>query len=120
MDLAIQTVTIPSPEGGPGSVTTLTSMLLNSALGVGTGDPFAIVWFDSDLGSSTVMNFGDWFGVYTNPNLILPVDGANQPYFSNFVGPDPVRSANIPWIFPEPSSLMLSLLGVLPLLRRRR
>jgi hypothetical protein len=127
MDFSIVTTVLPGGQGGPGSITTLAGVVLNFTIGAGvnTGDPFALIWFDDNTGVAGVMDANDHFGVFTTAGgatapFVLPADGATQPFAVNFVGADPVRAANLRWIAPEPSSLLLSLLGVLPVLRRRR
>jgi hypothetical protein len=115
-DSAVVTAMTPGPRGGSGSITSFFGLNLNSALGVSTGDAFAIVWFDRGFGTGSTSTADTRWGFLTDPSFVLPPDGANQPYYSLFTGVDPVR----PVPTPEPSALILSLLGVLPFLRRRR
>jgi PEP-CTERM motif len=88
--------------------------------GIGAGDNFALIWFDT-----STTNDGDKYGFlydssFTIP-LNLPADGATLDYSPNFVGADPVRLAsNTLGAVPEPSRLMLLGIGGLGLLFRRR
>jgi hypothetical protein len=115
-DAAFGTATTPGTEGGTGSATNFSSMVLNGTLGVSTGDLFAIVWFDRGFGPGFTANSETRWGFYTNAGLVLPADGANQPYGSLFVGPDPVRPVPV----PEPSAPLLGLGAALSLWFRRR
>ncbi len=99
--------------------------IANVPIGIGpshpvdSGDHFMIVWFDS-----TVLNGGSMvgmrFGFFDNPAFVLPSDGATQPFTSIFTGPDALKPMTAKFDTPEPSTLMLSALGALGLIRRRR
>jgi hypothetical protein len=82
--------------------------------GVTTGQKFWLVWFDDS--SPGVMA-----GFLGSPEFVIPPDGHVVTYADVFVGVDPVRTANVNVFgFPEPSTLLLGMLGGLGLLRRRR
>ncbi len=85
---------------------------------VDSGDRFAIVWFDATAltGGSMV---GTHFGLFENAGLTLPPDTFTSPYTSVFTGVDPLKPMN-GRLAPEPSTLLLSALGALALIRRRR
>ena len=97
-----------STTGGTGGISGLT---LDFAGDVNAGDPFAIVWFDSN---------GVDAGLLTDPSFLIPSDGAIADNSSPFVGEDSARPANDITLVPEPSTLLLSAFGVLGLLRRKR
>jgi hypothetical protein len=118
MNTAISTSTLAGAEGGPGTATSFSGLVLNSALGVNQGDAFGIIWFSRDVTPGSNFLPSSRYGFLAIAGLNLPAEGSNQVYTSLFVGADPVRPANL--IVPEPSALLLSLLGVLPFLRRRR
>jgi len=122
-------VTIPAAfVGVDGSVSGL-NMLPSSGVmpylqGINTGDPFYVVWFDTEMGSSGaapsgVPQAGDAFGIFSHPDLLIPSDGSNQPYYFTFAGADPLRTMTHAWA-PEPSSAGLGLLGAALLMRRQR
>ncbi len=86
--------------------------------GVSTGDHFAIVWFNSTtLNGSSVIN--QRFGFFDNAAFTIPPDGNTVPFTSVFTGPDSLKLMN-GQLVPEPSTLLLSALGALALIRRRR
>jgi hypothetical protein len=120
--LSTQTIGAPfftGGEAGNGAITTT-----NTVPDVGTvpnltaGDQFGLVWF-----SSSTANAGDKYGFLTFPDFTMPGAGAIQNYSGDFAGTDPTRPANltIASSVPEPSRMMLMMLGaVIPLLRRKR
>ncbi len=86
---------------------------------------FAIIWFDRGIALGATSISGQKFGLATvgtnvSPTFTTPGDNSNVIDFSAaFAGADPVKSATFSLI-PEPSTFLLSSLGVLALLRRRR
>lgn len=90
--------------------------------GIGFGDSFEIVWFDRTSFSGQSV-YGEAFGAYVpafgNPAFEIPADGSVTSYATNFAGPDPLKTMNYVLV-PEPSSILLGLLGFGGLLRRRR
>ena len=105
-----------------------------------SGDAFAIVWFNIDsialgattLGSSANGNVprlegGLAYGLLSglsSPAMTLPSDGSTVTYANNFVGSDPLRTADFTLkvlSVPEPSSALLLLgAGAAFCARRRR
>ncbi|MFT3991126.1 MAG: hypothetical protein QM680_06915 [Luteolibacter sp.] len=79
--------------------------------GIQAQNAFLLVWFDPS---------GTSAGYIEDSSFTLPEDGALQDYDTVFLGEDPVLTATGITFVPEPSSTLLSLLGLLPLLRRRR
>lgn len=86
--------------------------------GINDGDAFAIVWFNQLPGGSSLV--GQRFGIFTNASFVLPADGSTTPFTTVFTGPDPLKPMTGLMDTPEPSTLLLSALGALGLLRRRR
>ncbi len=86
--------------------------------GVTTGDHFAVVWFDMSQSGSSLQ--GRHFGIYEDAIFTIPGDAATQPYTTAFSGADPLKPMNGLFDVPEPSTLLLSALGALGLIRRRR
>ncbi len=111
-------VTNTSDSGvvGQNRITAITTVPL--ANGVGTGDHFAVVWFDMSQSGSSLQ--GRHFGIFENAAYTLPPDGNNTDYTIVFAGPDPLKPMNGLFDVPEPSTLLLSALGALGLIRRRR
>lgn len=96
--------------GGDGGITSIDSLLYEN--GVAEGLAFRLVWFDSSGLSA---------GYIDDASFVLPADGDFATYDSVFVGPDEIRAATGITIVPEPSSAaLLSAVGVMALLRRRR
>ncbi|MFD2257818.1 PEP-CTERM sorting domain-containing protein [Luteolibacter algae] len=102
---------VPQNPGGVGGIGSITTIELNGSNGVSTGDAFRIVWFDTS---------GNSAGFLDDSSFKIPTDSATFDYSAVFRGPDPVRAATGITMVPEPSALLLSALGVLGLLRRRR
>ncbi len=86
--------------------------------GVDSGDRFAIVWFDRTSLTGTSM-IGIHFGIFENAAFTMPADSSTFPYNSVFTGADALKPMT-GRIAPEPSTLLLSALGALALIRRRR
>ncbi len=103
---------------GQNRLTAITSVQLGT-FGVDTGDHFAIVWFDATTLSGGPM-VGMRFGLFDNAAFTVPPDAATWSYTSVFTGPDALKPMNGRFDAPEPSTLMLSALGALGLIRRRR
>ncbi len=118
---ALMTLVVSTVDGaatGMNRVTAIANMPMNG--NVGTGDNFVIVWFDRTALGGT-LQAGDKFGVFGNGIFTLPAESATQPYTSAFTGPDALKPLGFYWQgIPEPSSLLLGLLGGLGFLRRRR
>jgi hypothetical protein len=120
---------------GAGLATTISTLTYGIAAGyngatgtaptVGGGQNFAIIWFDRGIALGTTSISGQNFGLATsgtNGTPLFTTPGANGDtvdYSAAFLGADPTRTATLELI-PEPSSLLLSALGVFALLRRRR
>ncbi len=103
---------------GQNRVTAITNVPYGTA-GISFGDNFRIVWFDrTALGGA--VNFGEHFGFFGNTLFTIPGDGATVDYSAPFVGPDALKPMTEHFDVPEPSALLLSALGALALVRRRR
>lgn len=115
------TATTPGGQGGTGSITAISGLVIGN-LGVNAGDAFALIWFDRSATAGSTLANGSKYGIVTDPLLVIPADGANQPYASAFVGADPIRPTNQTFgtAVPEPSAALLGAIGALGLLRRRR
>ncbi len=105
---------------GNNRISAIANVPLTNAGGnsVDTGDHFAIVWFDSTALNAASM-IGMRFGLFDDASFTLPADGSTTAKTSAFTGPDPLKLMN-GRLAPEPSTLLLSALGALGLLRRRR
>lgn len=104
---------------GTNRVTSIASVPWGLTTQIGAGDAFAIVWFDKTaLGGAVTDNTK--FGAVTNPGLLIPADSATTSFAALFTGPDNLKTQNFTIGVPEPSSMLLGLLGALGLLRRRR
>lgn len=100
--------------------------------GVNTGDSFHLIWFDTDFGSSAATVYGapqvgESYGIFSDASFIVPGEGHTTSYSAVFDGVDPLKPMTNTWSSglaaaptPEPSSMLLGLLGALDLLRRRR
>jgi hypothetical protein len=89
--------------------------------GIGVGDAFAVVWFDTTVTpAGGAVQGGTSFGAVTVPGFTIPADSATVSFGELFAGPDPAKSMNFAIGVPEPSSMLLGLLGAVGLLRRRR
>lgn len=107
----------------PGKITSLNSVAINVAENaITTGNQFAIVWFDTSVTSPTgSLTGGQWYGLMTNAAWTIPAASGTQNISAFFSAtPDPVKNADDIQIAPEPSAMLLGLLGALGLLRRRR
>ncbi|WP_035609661.1 PEP-CTERM sorting domain-containing protein [Haloferula sp. BvORR071] len=95
--------------GGNGGVDGLIFALAN---GVAAGQKYFVVWIDESTKKA---------GALGNAAFVIPADGQTVSHDSPFLGVDPVRGAtNIQFAVPEPSSMLLGLLGALGFIRRRR
>lgn len=110
--------------GGAGGFYDIGGVAYDVGNGVAAGDRFYVVWFNGGKG-----------GVLSDPSFLLPSDGNSSAFGDPFVGIDPNRSAGLAYLgtgsastgsgiqvnlVPEPSSVLLGLLGALGLLRRKR
>ena len=86
--------------------------------GIGTGDAFRIIWFDTTVTGGTALA-GQEYGTLENAAFLIPGDGATVPFTTLFAGADPLKQMTHTFV-PEPSAALLGLLGVAGLLRRRR
>lgn len=109
-------------DGGTvGSLARPGSITLAYTNGIAVGQKFALIWFDTTINTAgTVVASGAKYGLLTNAAFVLPADGtAAFDFRPNFVGVDPVNTANLS-VVPEPSAALLGVIGVFGLLRRRR
>jgi hypothetical protein len=93
----------PPPSFSPGYIGT-TGPLTTDENGVEAGDPFGVIWFQSN-GSA-----GSDYGFLTNSSLVLPADGDTVDFSSDISGDDKAADFMIAEI-PEPSPLMLAFCG---------
>ena len=101
--------------GGVGSITQLTSILTTIPSGIGTGDAFRIVWFETPPADGT------FYGTFGDASFLLPSDGSTTSFASVFAGStaDPAKAATHQFV-PEPSRFMLLGLALVGLIFRRR
>lgn len=109
----------------PGKINALNGVVMNDAAtnAIVTGNQFAIVWFDTSITSPTqsTANGGQWYGIMTNAAWTIPAAAGTRNVSADFATtPDPVKLADDVRIAPEPSAMLLGLLGAVGLLRRRR
>lgn len=109
----------------PGKINIMNGITMNvpATNAIVTGNQFAIVWFDTSITSATqnTAGGGQWYGLLTNAAWTIPAAGATQNISAAFsTSPDPVKLADDVRIAPEPSAMLLGLLGAVGLLRRRR
>ncbi len=106
-------------EAGTGNAVTPS---ITYGSGIDAGDSLGILFINQADG---VITTGSKFGVYVSPTLTLPSDPSNVSRSfleTNFGGPvvnGSLVTTHIT-VIPEPSTFLLSSLGVLALLRRRR
>jgi hypothetical protein len=86
--------------------------------GTSLADPFYLIWFDATAAGGTA-GAGSKYGAFRIASFELPADGASVSFASNFVGVEPLRTADLTFV-PEPSAALLGAIGALGLLRRRR
>jgi len=113
-----QTATGTDP-GGTGGITSLASIFAAYPAGVGSGDAFRIIWFESTPAA------GSFYGMFADALFTLPPDGNTQSYASVFAGAiaDPAKPANLQFpgtIIPEPSRALLIGFGLVGLFLRRK
>ena len=115
----VQGGTVDTMPAGTNRVTTLTAVAWGTN-GISVDDNFAVVWFNTTTApNGSAVAAGTKFGALTNPNFFVPADGATEAYGQFFVGTDPLKTQDFAFV-PEPSSMLLGLLGAVGLLRRRR
>lgn len=103
-----------------GVIAASNSITLNSP-GFGTGDSFALIWFQRGFTSGDTLNVGDNYGLLTRDEFLIPSAGATEDFSFLFGDTDPIRSADLTvQAVPEPSSILLISLASTFLLRRRR
>ncbi len=107
--------------GGVGSVLTATGTPNGSdgslPANYGTGDAFAIIWFDGAAVD------GNYYGVFTVPSFTIPASGSLVSYSAPFNSAtiDPIKEANIQFgAVPEPSRMFLLAFGFVGVFFRRR
>jgi hypothetical protein len=111
---SLTTASAGGTDSGTNLIGTINGVPLTG--GISTGDPFALMWFDS-----SATNDGDKYGFLTDASFVIPADSATIDYSGLFLGPDPVRLAsNTLGAVPEPSRFLLAGLGLLGLVMRRR
>lgn len=92
-----------------------------TAPNIGLGDDFAVVWFNNTTAPAGGQIVGGTkFGAVVNPGLTIPADGSLTSFATLFTGVDQLKQPTLTWGVPEPSSMLLGLLGAVGLLRRRR
>ncbi len=97
--------------GGPGGLGSITSVVIGGPNMITPADTFRLVWFDPDQRSA---------GFIDDATFVIGADGSNLDYSNIFRGPDPIRPATGITLIPEPSTALLSVLGLGLLVRRRR
>jgi hypothetical protein len=107
--------TITGTDGGTNALSTSFGNIPNGTNGVDAGDPFAIIWFDSNTSD------GSKYGFLTNALFVIPSDTATVPVANAFPGIDNPRLAgNTLGAVPEPSRMMLLGFGLVGFFFRRR
>ena len=110
----VTSASVGGTDGGSNVITTLSNISL--ADGISTGDPFALVWFDT-----STTNDGDKYGFLTDASFVIPADGATIDFSGAFSGADPTRLAsNTLGAVPEPSRAVLAIIGFFGLISHRR
>jgi len=115
-------VTNASPDPG-GIISNVASIPIgDTGTGVTTapGQSFALIWFDPNFEKDKPAPAGS-YGMLEDSGFTLPPDGTTGGGYNSlpiFDG-NPIRKANYTLV-PEPSTLLLGLLGFVGLLRRRR
>jgi len=124
-----------SATAGTGLATSLTTVTYGAATGyngatgtaptVAGGQAFALIWFDRGIALGSSSTSGQKFGLATlgsnsTPVFTLPSGtGDTADYSAAFAGADPLKTANFSLV-PEPSTMLLTVIGGLALLRRKR
>lgn len=128
--MAQNTAATDGSEIGMNRVLTFSGMNFNAGLGVGTGDQYALIWFDV-LAVGGTANNGLKYGLFNPPSTnlpgvgpanALPADPGTYVLGPAFAGPDPAKAMEytLGVAVPEPSAALLGAIGALGLLRRRR
>ena len=103
--------------GGAGGITSLANAFASYPSGIGTGDAFRLVWFES------APTDGSYYGTFGDASFSLPSDGSTTSYASVFAGAtaDPAKPASHQFgAVPEPSRLLLLGMAMAGLIFRRR
>ena len=115
-----QTATGTDP-GGAGGITALANIFSSYPAGVGAGDAFKIIWFE------TTPALGTNYGTFGDAQFTLPPDSNTQSYatvFDSGTSVDAAKPASLTFggtAAPEPSRTVLAFLGLAMVgLRRRR
>lgn len=109
------TLAIP-PGGGVGTASGIDPYAYG---GVSANDPFYILWWgDTNIVEGSELLPGTDYGLFTDSSFLLPADGADISYSAQ-IEDNTIRPANLSLV-PEPSTLILLLGSLIPLIRRRR
>jgi hypothetical protein len=105
--------------GGDGGITSISNIFSSYPSGIGSGDAFRLVWFESTPAE------GSYYGTFGDPSFTLPADGNTTSYASVFTGStsDPAKAAAHQFgtsVIPEPSRMLLLGMALTGLLFRRR
>jgi len=90
-----------------------------AAAGLAGGEKFAIIWFETGAAGGTISQ-GAKYGIITNDAFVVPAsEGATVDVVAGR-GQSPLGGTTFTYAIPEPSAVLLGLLGAVGLIRRRR